>query len=144
MDDARFESLLDGMEPAVVVSDPTGVMRFVNGKTSLLFGYEGEDLVGRPIDTLVPESSRQVHRAPGKGAFAHPETRVTGAGEGPPGRRRDGSKFPADMVLSSIDTEDGTLVLVAVYDVTERTRAIHDLNGGTDVAHDVTDPTDEG
>ena len=135
-DDPRFELLLEAMDPAVVVSDPAGVIRFVNRKTSLLFGYDGQDLIGQSIDALVPESAVQVRRAPGKGAFAHPETRLMGNGSAPSGRRRDGSQFPADIVLCPIDTEGGTLVLVAVYDTTESSKAILDLVDGNAAPHD--------
>jgi PAS domain S-box-containing protein len=123
----KFESLLESAPDAMVGVDQGGVIRFVNRQTEVLFGYERDDLVGQPVETLVPESFREVHPAHRTGYFADPQTRAMGADLELTGRRRDGSEFPVDISLSSIETEDGLLVTAAVRDVSERRKTDQDL-----------------
>jgi len=117
-----FESVLEAMPDALVGVDKEGIIRFVNHQTELLFGYDRDDLVGRPIETLVPESMRQLHRTHRMNAEDH-GTRAMGLDLGLKGRGRDGTEFPADISLSNIDTDDGPLVIAAVRDMTERKKA---------------------
>ncbi len=119
-DDVKFESLLEAAPDAMVGVDSTGTIRFVNRQTESLFGYSRGELVGESIEMLVPESFRAVHPANRTRYFADPRTRAMGAGLNLSGRRRDGSEFPVDMSLSSVETEDGLLVTAAVRDITER------------------------
>jgi PAS domain S-box-containing protein len=120
----QFESLLEAVPDAMVGVDQAGVIRFVNRQTELLFGYDRGDLVGQPIETLVPESLRQVHTTLREGYVAAPRTRATGLDLELSGRQADGSVFPVDISLSRIDTEDGALVIAAVHDMTERKREV--------------------
>lgn len=92
-------------------------------QTELLFGYDRGDLVGRVIETLVPESFRTVHQAQRAGYVAAPFNRALGHALELNGRRRDGMAFPVDIALSHIDTEDGLLVIAAVHDLTDRKKA---------------------
>ena len=126
--DASFESLLEAAPDAMVGVDATGAIRFVNRQTELLFGYHRDELVGMPLETLVPESVRSVHPQHRAEYFAHPATRAMGAGLALSGRRKDGSEFPVDISLSSIDTEHGPLVTAAVRDITDRRKAEQDLH----------------
>jgi PAS domain S-box-containing protein len=96
------------------------VIRYINGKAQLLFGYDARDVVGQPVETLLPESSQHVHAAHRSGFVDRHETRFMGSGLELSGRRRDDSHFPAEVVLSLIDTKDDPLVVAAVYDVTDR------------------------
>jgi len=107
--------------------DHGGVVCFVNHQTELLFGYDRDDLVGKSVETLVLESSWQVHPKHRAGYFADPKNRPMGTGMQLTGRRRDGTEFPADIRLSSVDTEDGLMVIAAVRDVTERNNAHQNL-----------------
>jgi PAS domain S-box-containing protein len=111
---------LEAAPDAMVGVDSTGTIRFVNRQTESLFGYSRGELVGESIEMLVPESFRAVHPANRTRYFADPRTRAMGAGLNLSGRRRDGSEFPVDMSLSSVETEDGLLVTAAVRDITER------------------------
>ena len=123
----NFESLLEAAPDAVMGVDHGGVVCFVNHQTELLFGYDRDDLVGKSVETLVLESSRKVHPKHRAGYFADPKNRPMGTGMQLTGRRRDGTEFPADIRLSSIDTEDGLMVIAAVRDVTERNNAHQNL-----------------
>jgi PAS domain S-box-containing protein len=92
----NFEGLLEAMPDAVVGVDQAGVIRFVNRQTELLFGYDRDDLIGAPLETLVPESRRPVHTVHRTGYVAAPFTGAMGLGLEPRGRRRDGTPFPMD------------------------------------------------
>jgi PAS domain S-box-containing protein len=120
----QFENLLEAVPDAMVGVDPAGVIRFVNRRTELLFGYNRDDLVGAPLETLVPDSFRQVHTAHRQGFFAEPETRAMGLNLELSGRQADGTVFPVDISLSHIDAEGGQLVIAAVRDMTERKKAV--------------------
>ena len=106
----RFESLLEAVPDALVGVDHAGVIRSVNRQTELLFGYDRDDLVGAPMETLVPESVRSVHKTHREGYFAAPFTRTMGTDLELHARRRDGTQFPVDIALSHTDTDDGPLV----------------------------------
>ena len=117
---AKFEGLLEAAPDAMVGVDATGSIRLVNTQAERLFGYEREELLGRPIETLVPQRVRAAHPKLRQGYFDEPQVRPMGAGIDLSGRRKDGAEFPAEISLSSIETEDGVLVTAAVRDVTER------------------------
>src|ERR1035437_4708950 len=116
----KFEGLLEAVPDALVGVDHAGVIRFVNRQTELLFGYERDDLIGAPLETLGPESLRPVHKVHRERYVAAPFTRTMGLDLELRGRRRDGTQFPVDIALSHTDTEDGPLVIAAVRDITGR------------------------
>ena len=118
-----FEGLLDAAPDAMVGVDQGGVILFVNRQTLLFFGYDRDDLVGRPIETLVPESFRNVHPGHRAGYFADSKARPMGAGLQVTGRRQDGTEFPVDVILSHFGAGDDVLVIAAVRDVTEQRHA---------------------
>ena len=125
--------LLEAVPGALVGVDRAGVIRYINRRAQSLFGYAHDDLVGRPVETLVPDSIRPGHPAHREVYFAgpgirRPEPDPDGKGERLPaktagclrGRHRDGTEFPMNLSLSRVDTEDGLLVIAAVRDMTDR------------------------
>jgi PAS domain S-box-containing protein len=116
----EFEGLLEAVPDALVGVDHAGVIRFVNRQTELLFGYDRGDMIGAPLETLVPESLRPIHEVHREGYVAAPFARTMGTDLELRGRRRDGTQFPLDIALSHTDTEDGPLVIAAVRDMTGR------------------------
>jgi len=118
--EAKFEGLLEAAPDAMVGIDGSGVIRFVNRQTEALFGYDRDDLLGRPVETLMPELLRRIHPAHRTDHLNGPGGRAIEAGLELSGRQRDGTQFPVTISLSSIEAEDGLMVIAAVRDITER------------------------
>jgi two-component system, cell cycle sensor histidine kinase and response regulator CckA len=123
---ARLESqmaLLELAPDAIVGIRSDGLIVLVNAQVEVLFGYERKELIGQPVEMLVPERLRADHRSHRTGYFDDPRTRPMGIGLDLFGRRGDGSEFPAEISLSSIQTEQGTLAIAAIRDISERVTA---------------------
>ena len=118
-----FEGLLEAVPDALIGVDPSGAIRFVNHHAELLFGYDHGELVGQPLETLVPEPLRKTHAAHRESYFSDPLTRPLGGGLDLRGRQRDGTEIPVDISLSHINTADGPLVIASVRDMSERRHA---------------------
>ncbi|HEX6677863.1 MAG TPA: PAS domain S-box protein [Actinomycetes bacterium] len=119
----QFRGLLESAPDAVVIVDPDGRITLVNRQTEQLFGYQREELLGQPIEALVPKRFHARHVGHRDGYLANPGVRPMGAGLQLFGRRRDGSEFPVEISLSPLETDQGTLVSAAVRDITARKRA---------------------
>ena len=135
-DESLYRGLLEAAPDAIVVVDDTGTIHLVNAQTEALFGYDRGELIGRAIETLVPESHRAAHPGHRKQYFVEPRTRPMGQGLDLVARRKDGSVFPAEISLSSIETERGRLVSAAIRDVSERKTAEARFRGVVDAAPD--------
>ena len=116
-----LRALLAAAPDALLSVDTEGTIVFANDQVERLFGWQRDDLLGRPIETLVPARFTAGHPVLRNGYIRHPTTRPMGAGLELWARRRDGSEFPAEISLSAVSDEDGsTLVLAAVRDVSDR------------------------
>jgi PAS domain S-box-containing protein len=130
-----FTTLFDAVPGALVGVDREGVIRLVNRHTERLFGYDQGDLVGQPMETLVPEIFRQEHAAHLQGYLMALARSPRADRDGtldlnrvvspscPRGRRRDGTDFLVNISLSHIDTDEGLLVIAAVRDLTDSAKS---------------------
>ena len=118
--EARFRGLLESAPDSIVVVDGAGIITIVNSETERMFGYERHELLGQPIEILVPERSRGRHHGDRAAYSADPNTRPMGAGRQLTGRKKNGSEFPVEISLSPLRAENETLVISIVRDVTER------------------------
>jgi len=102
-----------------------------------MFGYEQDELIGQLIETLVPQASREGHRGYRERYFAEPKARSLNAISDLRALRRDGSEFSVEISLSPLLTEDGTVIVTAIRDITERKRTETHLRGLLEAVPDV-------
>jgi PAS domain S-box-containing protein len=107
----------------MVVVNTGGEIVLVNGLAVQLFGWRREDLLGQPIEMLVPSRFRGQHPEKRSGFFAQPQTRPMGMGLGLFGLRQDGSEFPIEISLSPLETNQGSLAIAAIRDISTRKQA---------------------
>src|SRR5262245_20188806 len=119
--------LLEFAPDAVVGVDEQGEIRLVNSRTEALFGYRRGELIGRPVEMLVPSGLRADHVDHRDHSSAAPRTREMGVGLDLPARRKDGSEFPCEISLSTVATDSGMMALAAIRDITDRRRDRDDL-----------------
>jgi PAS domain S-box-containing protein len=115
----RFRRLFEVAPDAMIAVAPDGLVTMANTQAEQLFGYAG-DLVGRPAEMLVPVKARADLAAARLSYFADPEAQPGVTKFTLSGVRQDGSRFPAEITLSSLQTDSGLLVTAAIRDVTER------------------------
>jgi len=121
--EARFGHILESTPDGIVMVNSSGRIVLVNSQAERLFGYEHGELLGKTIESLIPERFRQGHVGHRIAYVGHPHQRAMGAGLELYGLRKNGSEFPVEISLSPLKTEDATLVMSAVRDVSGRHKA---------------------
>jgi len=120
--EAEFPGLLGAAQDAIVAVDAEGRIHLVNHQAEALFGYTSDELIGQPLETLIPHRARLQHVAHRGQYFANPTSRPMGAGLDLLARRKDGTEFPVDVSLSSSVVDDAVIVSATVRDITGRKR----------------------
>jgi len=116
----RFRELLEAAPDAIIEIDEAGIIVLLNRVTEKMFGYQREDLLGKPVEILIPDAHRSAHVHHRAHYWKHPQTRAMGSGLSLEGQRRDGTRFPVEISLSPVDSEDGFRVTAIIRDTTER------------------------
>ncbi len=127
-----IEHLFEFSPDAILVTDGDGIMRAANPRAEELFGYAGNELIGQPVEMLVPARFRANHPRHRENYIAAPRARQMGAAMNLSGVRKDGTEFPVDIMLKPINTAAGPAVVTFIRDVTEQRAAqeavrVHDL-----------------
>jgi two-component system, sensor histidine kinase len=126
-------SALEAAPDALIIIDAGGIVRFANQQASTLFGYPHDELIGRPLEQLMPERFRRRHIGYRDSYFAAARVRPMGPGLSLFARRRDGGEFPVEISLSPVAADQG-LVAAAIRDVSERKRVEAELSAAREAA----------
>jgi PAS domain S-box-containing protein len=123
----QFRALLESAPDGMVIVNDHGIITLVNAQTERLFGYKREELLGQPIEMLVPARYRGHHVGHRDNYVESPRLRPMGAGRELFGLRKDGSEFPVEISLSPFRTDDGMVVFSAIRDITLQKNAQNEL-----------------
>ena len=117
---AKYRALLEAAPDAMVVVDVLGEIVLLNLQAEKTFGYRRDELVGQPVTNIIPEGFAERLVADGLRPAAEALTQHMGTGLELSGRRKDGSEFPLEIMLSPLDSDEGIVVTAAIRDISAR------------------------
>jgi PAS domain S-box-containing protein len=123
----RFRSLLNSAPDATVIVNDKGRIEMINQQVENLFGYERNELVGQPVEIMIPGNLKDMHVQHRSGYVKAPKVRTMGAGIELKAVKKDGTLFPVEISLSPIQTEEGIWVSASIRDISERKKLEDDL-----------------
>jgi two-component system, sensor histidine kinase len=135
-------SALDAAPDAMIIIDQLGSILFANRQLSALFGYEHDEVIGQPIERLMPDRFRDRHVAHRVEYIKTLSVRAMGSGLDLYARRRDGTEFPVEISLSPIEDSGQVLIAAAIRDTTDRNRARAELVAAREAAEHATNIAD--
>lgn len=129
--ESTMRNVLDATPDGMLVVNRAGEIVMANTEAEKLFGYTHEELIGKPVDMLVPTRHQRAHESHRRSFWAEPGTRPMSQGSKLSGLRKDGSEIPVEIALSPVNTDAGGLVISSIRDISERMRffeTLHDKN----------------
>src|SRR3712207_328043 len=112
-------ALFENASQGIITVDSAGTIAQVNAMAAELFGYSRDEMIGSPIEILLPGQLHRAHTSHRRAYFAEPRTRTMGLGLDLAGRRKDGTEFPVEISLSHVATRSGVFAVAFVSDITE-------------------------
>jgi PAS domain S-box-containing protein len=134
--EARYRGLLEAAPDAVVVVNQDGEIVLLNLQAEKHFGYQRDELIGQNVKNIIPKDFAERLATHEIGAIVDPHVPQRGTGIELYGRRKDGSDFPIEILLSPLDTLDGILVTASIRDITQRKQRENDLSRLAALAED--------
>lgn len=125
--ESSFRSVVESAPYGMLLADARGTITIANRRVCEMFGYASDEMLGQPVEMLLPERHRVEHVAQRDAYSDAPRLRSMGSGRDLTGRRKDGREFPVEVGLSSVQTVDGPMAVAAIVDITCRKRAELDL-----------------
>jgi two-component system, LuxR family, sensor kinase FixL len=119
----RFRLVVNAAPTAMIMANKEGRIALINKRVETLFGYKDDELIGKPVEILIPKRFRSHHAAYRDGYFSDAQARPMGAGRELFGRRKDGSEIPIEIGLNPVHTSKGLCVLTSIIDISERKQA---------------------
>ena len=116
----RFRALLDAAPDATVIVNDKGIIEMVNLQTENIFGYKREELIGQPVEILMPHDLRADHIYHRRDYLRLPKVRSMGVGLELNAVKKDGTTFPVEISLAPMQSDNGLLVSAAIRDITRR------------------------
>jgi PAS domain S-box-containing protein len=126
-DDHWLLEVVEAMPDGVVIVDPRGIMSLVNREMERLLGYTRDEMLGQPVEMLLPVEIRSAHHGHREGFNANPHRRAMGAGLDLSAQRKDGSVFPVEISLAPAEVAGDRVIIATVRDVTTNRQADADL-----------------
>lgn len=116
----RFKQVVESAPSAMVLINAQGIIELVNGQVEHMFGYTRDELLGKPVEVLLPNRMQDDHPKLRRAFFESPLARPMGKGRDLFALKNDGSEFPVEIGLNPIETREGTKVLSAIVDISDR------------------------
>ena len=116
----RFQGAIESAPNSMMLVNRAGRIEMLNLQVERTFGYSRDELLGKPVEMLIPERFRRQHLKDRLFFYADPKTRPMGRGRDLNALTKDGAEFPVEIGLNLIETEEGTMVLASIVDITER------------------------
>ena len=123
----QFRQVVESAPNGMLMIDPQGTITMVNKQVEAMFGYSREELLGQPVELLIPQRFRLNHPRHRTGYFSAPASRAMGVGRELFGLHKDGTEFPVELGLNPIDTPKGQLALASIVDISPRKKTERDL-----------------
>jgi PAS domain S-box-containing protein len=133
---ARYSELLESMPDAIIIVSGTGRIVLANTQAETMFGYQAEELSGKPIEDLLPERFRRSHTGQRSAYFAQAGARPMGVGLELCGLRKSAEEFPIEISLRPLKTDEGRFLMSAIRDTSDRSRAEQKFRGLLESAPD--------
>ncbi len=123
----RFRLVVEAAPSAMIMANQNGLIVLINQKVEHLFGYSRAELMGQPIEILVPKKFHSNHPEHVKNFFKEPQARAMGRGRDLFGRCKDGTEVPVEIGLNPLETPEGVFTLASIIDITARKRDEEEL-----------------